>query len=538
MRATPYAVLPASLLAIVLAWSPVASGAVAGGVDDASVTSTAAPETTSSPGTTSGPETTSAPTSAPEPTTPAEVRPRIAPLSSPLGQISEGVLPERGAVSMAISEELSSRWLGPSGRRAVTIRDALTGASLADRNADLLVVPASTTKILSTAAVVSALDPEHTFTTRVVSGPEPDMVVLVAGGDMMLARGAGDPEAVVGRVGLADLAAQTAQALADRGSEEPIRVSVDLSHVPGPTVLDSWTEGWVSHGYTGRIVQLGLAEDLALPFAPSPANPAQEAAKAFREALEDAGVDVAGDSDADVPEIELGDVAASSGGSEDAAASDDAASSSASEDATTTDAPTVDGPGTELAAGESAPVRDVLAHALATSDNAMVEQLVRQAADAAGLPTDRASVTDWIRQVAQEDYGVDVTGMRIADASGLSDGTRIPVAAVADVLVAGANGSHPELQEVLAAGGLPIAGYTGTLSTRFHLPVHAPAIGNARAKTGSLPNVTSLAGTVVTRDGRLLVFAMTADRIGEDGAVLEARSVLDEVVAELARCGC
>jgi D-alanyl-D-alanine carboxypeptidase/D-alanyl-D-alanine-endopeptidase (penicillin-binding protein 4) len=192
----------------------------------------------------------------------------------------------------------------------------------------------------------------------------------------------------------------------------------------------------------------------------------------------------------------------------------------------------------ELGVVRSAPVRDVLALALATSDNAMVEQLSRQAAVAAGRSGDQQDVTAWVQETLVSTYGVDLTGVELADTSGLSDGTRLPARVVADLLVMGADGSHPDLQEVLAAGGLPIAGYTGTLATRFHLPVHGPAIGTARAKTGSLPGVTSLAGTVVTADGRLLVYALGADRIGRDGAVLEARSVLDEMVAELARCGC
>ena len=64
----------------------------------------------------------------------------------------------------------------------------------------------------------------------------------------------------------------------------------------------------------------------------------------------------------------------------------------------------------ELAAVESAALRDVLAHALAQSDNAMTEQLARQAAAQEGVATDRASVTGWIRDTVQEDYGVDLTG--------------------------------------------------------------------------------------------------------------------------------
>ncbi|MGO0576506.1 D-alanyl-D-alanine carboxypeptidase/D-alanyl-D-alanine-endopeptidase [Ornithinimicrobium panacihumi] len=433
-----------------------------------------------------------------------DLRPRIRPAVAPLAQPSAGVMPTPEGVTEELKDELSSSWLGPSKRRSITVRDALTGTHLTDTNADRLGIPASTTKILSAAAIVSALPTDTTFTTRVVAGETPRDVVIVAGGDMMLARGEGDPEAVPGRVGIADLARDTAAGLKEQGVTEKIRVHLDLEHVDGPSTLETWTDDWVTYGYAGRIVQLGLAEDLALPFAASPASPPQEVAAAFRQALADEGMTVAY---ADRPEVKA----------ERVTASPDAI---------------------ELASGESAELRDVLAHALATSDNAMVEQLARQAAVADGRSTEQEDVTAWVKETVAEDYGLDLDDVRISDTSGLSDGTRIPVSVIGDVLVGAADGSHPALQEVLAAGGLPIAGYTGTLASRFHLPVHAEGIGNGRAKTGSLPGVTSLAGTVVTRDGRLLVYAMTADKIGEDGAVLEARSVLDEIVAQLARCGC
>jgi D-alanyl-D-alanine carboxypeptidase/D-alanyl-D-alanine-endopeptidase (penicillin-binding protein 4) len=132
-------------------------------------------------------------------------------------------------------------------------------------------------------------------------------------------------------------------------------------------------------------------------------------------------------------------------------------------------------------------------------------------------------------------YGVDVAGVKLADLAGLSAGTTIPVSVVAELLVAGSGGEHPELQRVL--GDLPIAGYSGTLYNRFNLDRHDPAVGIARAKTGSLPGVTSLAGTVVTKDDRLLVYVIVADRI-EDPAVLEARATTEDIVTALARCGC
>ncbi|PZU49517.1 MAG: hypothetical protein DI571_02130 [Arsenicicoccus sp.] len=503
LRSTPhrsprYALAPVTALAVVLgALAPGAEAPRAVAGEQATTTEQAT-------------VTEEAPATAEPSATPGEVRPRIAAPTSPLGAVSAAPVPDRGTVSGQVSDELDSTWLGGTTRRAVAIRDALTGESLGDRYSSRLVTPASTTKLLAAAAIVTGLEGDHRFTTRVVSGAEPDEVVIVAGGDMLLADGAGDPEAVAGHAGIADLAAQTAASLQGDGDaagataapEGPVRVSLDLSHVAGPHAMPTWIDRWLDEGYTGRIVQLGRSGDRARPFNPSPSSPEQQVARVFREALAAEGIDVAGDGDTRAQEVE------------------------AAQDAR------------ELASVESAAARDVLALALATSDNAMVEQLARQAAVADGESADQESVTAWIRQTMVDDYGLDMTGVRITDASGLSDGTLIPVGVVADVLVAGADGSHPQLQEVLAAGGLPIAGYTGTLATRFHLERHDPAVGNARAKTGTLPGVSSLAGTVVTQDGRLLVYAVTADDIDEGSAAIEAASVLDEIVAELARCGC
>lgn len=500
---------------------------------------------------------TSAPDQPQEATASADVRPRIAPTTSPLGDVRNGTLPERGPLAQQISEEMGSSWLGPTNRRSIAVRDALTGESLADRHSDRPVTPASTTKLLSAAAIITALDPATTFTTQVVAGQEPGEVIIVAGGDMLLADGEGDPEGVAGHAGIADLAAQTAAALragardAGAGEDEtgeagtgvsatggagddevgPVTVSLDLSHVPGPHALDTWSGHWVAEGWTGRIVQLGRAQDRALPFNPSPQEPEQEVARVFRAALAGQGIDVVG----------TGEDEGGSNDNDGNNVNDDVnGNGDDGDDEVRAAVVTAPAGAEQLAVVESAALRDVLALALATSDNAMFEQLARQGAAAAGHGADQASVTAWIHEVMVEEFGLDLTAMRLVDASGLSDGTRLSMEVVADVLVAGADGSHPALQEVLAAGGLPIAGYTGTLGNgmRFHLPVHAPAVGTARAKTGTLPGVTALAGTVVSADGRLLVFAVAADDIETGSAAIEAASVLDEIVAELARCGC
>ncbi|MDQ6873444.1 MAG: D-alanyl-D-alanine carboxypeptidase, partial [Actinomycetota bacterium] len=71
----------------------------------------------------------------------------------------------------------------------------------------------------------------------------------------------------------------------------------------------------------------------------------------------------------------------------------------------------------------------------------------------------------------------------------------------------------------------------------FRLAGDRTGAGRVRAKTGTLSGVSALAGVVRDTDGRLLVFAVLADRVpagGTDGAEI----ALDRVAAALAGCGC
>lgn len=428
----------------------------------------------------------------------AAVRPTVAEVAEVLVPVVEGAQPGPVAVSAQVQQEWDDDFLGPAATRALVVRDVLTGATLLDLGGDRPLVPASTVKLLTAAAVLTTMDAGGTLTTRVVAGPRPGQVVLVAGGDLLLGAGAGDPDAVAGRAGLTDLAAQTAEALAT-GDATPVRVLIDTTYADGPSTAPGWTDYWVDNGFAGRISMLGLQGDRALPFAPSPQDPAVVAGEAFRVALAGAGVAVT-----DQPVVRT--------------------------EAVDPDAVPA------LAQVESAPVRDVLALALATSDNALVEQLARQAAVRDGIPTDQSAVNAWVLSQLADVYGIDVSDTRLADTSGLSDGTAVPMRVVADVLVAGADGSHPDLQAVLR--GLPVAGLDGTMYDRFLLDSGLDGRGVVRAKTGSLPGVTALAGTLVTDDHRLLAFALSATDVGDSAGAIEARALVDALVADLVACGC
>ena len=93
--------------------------------------------------------------------------------------------------------------------------------------------------------------------------------------------------------------------------------------------------------------------------------------------------------------------------------------------------------------------------------------------------------------------------------------------------------SEPRLSVIL--DGLPTAGVTGTLADRFADDVSSPARGVARAKTGTLSFVSTLAGTTLTADGRLVAFAFIINGPPNGWA---ARVWADQAAGVVAACGC
>jgi len=81
--------------------------------------------------------------------------------------------------------------------------------------------------------------------------------------------------------------------------------------------------------------------------------------------------------------------------------------------------------------------------------------------------------------------------------------------------------------------GLPVAGFDGSLNERFRVAGTTSGAGYVHAKTGTLTGVSTLAGTVLTRDGALLSFAAMTDEVG----ATDARLAGDRIAATRARCG-
>ncbi|WP_323097712.1 D-alanyl-D-alanine carboxypeptidase/D-alanyl-D-alanine-endopeptidase [Intrasporangium sp. YIM S08009] len=438
----------------------------------------------------------------------------------------ETAAPSASGVEAALAEV---RGLAALRDSALVVRDGQSGQVLLDQDGANLRIPASTTKLLSAAAIGQVFHADETLSTVVRAGAAADEIVLVAGGDSLINPGKGDPDAVAGRAGLRDLADEVARALRARG-RTAVRLSVDESYADGPLLATNWGSDYRRIAITGPVSMLGLSTQRATSGHPALNDPVASVRDRLAELLDGRGIDVT---------VEPRPESLARRATTDNTAIVPAPTPSPSLDAaagTGTPAPSGTGaqggyaPGTVLGSIESAPVRDQLALALTDSDNALTEILARQAAFRAGAGTSFPEVGAWVVQQVGA-LGLDTTGVTLSDASGLSRENRVRADLLADVLVLGYDGHHPVLRRAL--DGMPISGLTGTLEERFTGANH-DAAGRARAKTGTLTGANALAGSVVDDDGRLLVFVGMVAGAGTN----DARAALDRFVATVAACGC
>ena len=415
--------------------------------------------------------------------------------TTPTGQ-GTSLAPTRAGLTRDLADALADPRLGPT--VSVSVRDGVSGAELYARHAERPGPVASTQKLLSALAVTSSLPANGTMTTRTVRGATPGEVVLVAGGDTMLAPGASRPGAVEGRAGLADLAAETARSLTEQGVG-PVTLRLDLTYAAGPRYPRGWDLADVRAGYTQGVAQIGLAGQRPEPGHPSPERPERVVAQRLAALLTARGH----------------------------------ATTLAPEQTWATPAP--EG-AAELGAVSSAAYADVLALALDDSDNALTEGLVRQAMAHEGVPTaaegaPAAFVRD--RLVAHD---IPVDGLRLVDTSGLARGQQVAAETISEVLAHAVRDDPRGLRRVVA--DLPVAGLTGTLAERFDTAGSTQAAGIPRAKTGTLTGISSLAGVTTSADGHPLTFVIVADAVPASVGTLAARAALDRFVATLTACGC
>src|SRR5680860_1590742 len=188
---------------------------------------------------------------------------------------------------------------------------------------------------------------------------------------------------------------------------------------------------------------------------------------------------------------------------------------------------------TELAVVRSAPLQQIVQLTLEVSNNEAAEVLFRHVAIAEGQPASFAGGSKAVTAVLDR-LGVDTSGQRILDGSGLSREDRLAPDTLLSVIGLAASDDHPDLRSVVV--DLPVAGFTGSLAYRFDTGDEAGP-GRVRAKTGTLAGVHGLAGVVTDLDGTELSFVAIADRVKVSNT-LTAQVLIDEIAAALAGCSC
>jgi len=488
--------------------------------------------------------------------TPRPVRPLVfsgaarAVLLAALLAVAGGVMTPRAAEAPAAAVPLADR-LAPLVRSPALSPDDTgiavlllpEGRPIFMRNADRPLLPASTLKILTSAAALALLKPEFVYQTRIFADAPIDAAGTIAGS--LYIQGSGAPDLVgeswwmmarrLSALGLrrveGDLVADETyfdtvrrpagwpQPAADSWYNAPIgalscnfnvvTVTVDPSPLLGARpdltlepaasyfqVLNRATTttgpGSLSVSRSFENGQNGLVVTGTIRRGAGPAvfhraveDPALYAAHAFREIARSERIEIKGN-------LTVG---------------------------------TVPERARELHAHESRPLGALVRDMNKNSNNFMTEMLVKTlAAQFVGTPGTTAAGLDVVRNYIAG-LGIDTSRLRLADGSGLSDEDRVPARVLAEVLARfwGDFETGPEL-----VSSLPIGGADGTLDERFG---GEGSRRRVRAKTGRIAGALTLAGYAANRDGRTLVFVMLANR--PRGTIETVHRAIDRLVDEV-----
>ncbi len=378
------------------------------------------------------------------------------------------------ALARGISKALAKHGLGGPGT-GVAVADLASGELIYRRNGWRPLLPASTEKLFTTVGALSTMRPDFRFATTVAG------VGTRAGatwhGDLYLV-GSGDPT-----LSSVDIRALAAQVRA-RGIR---RVS---GRIRGDeTIFDTSRWGPWPARYIGveSPPLSGLALDRDVDASGHDiASPARSAARALRRALAAAGVHVG--------------VRFVAGGRAPKSA-------------------------LVLARTQSAPLWRIVQFMDRHSDNFTAEMVAKAMGAYAGGSGTTERGMHVAGEVTAPMLGDDATLVHLADGSGLSHANRTTASALARLLAAAA--ANAAIAKPLA-DALSVAGANGTLAHRL------PALrGRVLGKSGTLDNVSALAGYVTGVSGRRFAFAVLINAPGLSD--WDAHGAQDAIVTLLAK---
>ncbi|MEV0480269.1 D-alanyl-D-alanine carboxypeptidase/D-alanyl-D-alanine-endopeptidase [Streptomyces sp. NPDC050508] len=351
------------------------------------------------------------------------------------------------------------------------VRDVVSGQTVWSKNRTTGLMPASTNKLATAVAALTVLGPDHTVQTKAVyrSGT----VYLVGGGDQQL-----------GSADLKSLATAAAKALKAKNLHS-VRLMIDDHLFAAPSLATGWNSGYYPDTVApvrALRIEGNNTQDTALT-----------ATTYFAQQLTAQGITVGKPARANAPS-----------GS------------------------------TVLATHTSKALSTTVEYMLKHSDNDIAEGLLRLTALGQGRAATFAGGTAAVHAVLVQ-YGIPLTGVKEYDGSGLSRSDRMTADALSAIAALAVDTHHQtKLWPILQ--GLPVAGVDGTLSTSYGRFTTAPAscaVGKVDAKTGSLHDVSALAGVAKGADGRWKSFAFVENGVAPTATVTHG---LDGLAATVEGC--
>jgi D-alanyl-D-alanine carboxypeptidase/D-alanyl-D-alanine-endopeptidase (penicillin-binding protein 4) len=423
------------------------------------------------------------------------------------------------------------------GNWGVLVMSVTRGDTLYSENPDLLLKPASTMKLMSTALALEKFGPDHTFATQVLADGASN-----GAANTLYLRGGGDPTLSLrfwqGESPMDALARQVAAA----GIRKVGDVVADESAFDGERIPVGWKSTYLMSSYAAPVSALSLNENLVWIVAraeggnavveldpPTTALPITSTVRvvggsggrisAHRTAN---GISVSGTIGSrsaprryslvvqDPPSFAAGALVASL--------------QKAGVEVTGQIRPgtTPDG-ATKVGEVHSLPLANIVSYMNRESINHFAELLFREAARKDGGQATAASAQDALRELLATKAGARPEDVRVRDGSGLSEADSLTARAMVDLLAY----AHRAPWGPVFHASLPVAGESELMRRRMR---STPAQGNLHAKTGTTNTVVSLAGYVTALNGEVLAFAFIFN--GRDR--WNAKSTMDRMGPTLA----
>lgn len=442
-----------------------------------------------------------------------------------------------------LADELQAIATRPEFQRSrwgISIQTLATGETLYEQEAQRYFIPASTAKLLTTAAALHQLGESFQIRTSVYQVNDPDEVVLRV-------VGRGDPSFTDAEL------RQLAQQIGDRTITHIDRLIGDDRYFQGEILNPNWEWEDVQAGYGAGVNSLILnLNAIALTLSPQAiGQPLQlswsDPAEALRWQVENHSMTAAAETpeflqlerQLNQPTLQIRGQLQVNGEAEVEAIAipdpseyflrrfrqiliEEGISVSQVERATLPHA----GNEQAIATVTSAPLSELLIQTNRESENLYAEALLRILGAQAGSTDSTLAAGIAAVETILAELGVDPEGYVLADGSGLSRHNLVSPAALSQVLRAIAQSPKAEIYRE----SLAIAGVNGTLQNRFR---ETPIQGRLFGKTGTASGIVTLSGYLELPDYQPVVFSILVNQ--SDQPVRIIRQAIDEMVLKLAQ---